>query len=62
MKGKNTIGKTYKIDEHAIIEARRISTTFPARRCSAPGCGDKIKSEEQTWQLQLATNPPSVVN
>lgn len=34
------------------IMARLIETTIPARRCCAPGCGDKIQDTETyeiTW-------------
>ena len=43
---------TYRIDDCAIIEALKVETTFPARRCAAPGCGDKIK--DVTIRLKLS--------
>lgn len=45
-------GLTHRINGCAIIEALKVRTVFPARRCAAPGCGDKIKDE--TVRLKLS--------
>jgi hypothetical protein len=35
------------------LRAVRVPVTFPARRCCAPGCGDKIKDDEM-FRIELS--------
>jgi hypothetical protein len=33
------------------IKAERVPVVFPAERCCAPGCGDKIKDGPLMWRI-----------